>query len=64
MAEKIVSGMKVTCEDSILACGVTLETIVSCKAFTDWLGEIDRERFNVRSCRSRRSTCSVRASAF
>ncbi len=49
MAEKIVSNITVTCDDSILASGVTLDTIVSCKAFTDWLGELDCERFNVLS---------------
>ncbi len=49
MAEKIVTGIPVTCEDNILASGVTLDTMVSSKAFSDWLGEIDRERFNVRS---------------
>lgn len=49
MTAKIVSGITVTCEENIIASGITLDTIVSCKAFTDWVAEIDRERFNIRS---------------
>lgn len=49
MAAKIVSGIPVTCEENIIVSGVALNTIVSCKAFTDWLAEMDRERFDVRS---------------
>lgn len=49
MNSKIVSGITVTCEENIIASGVTLDTMVTCKAFSDWLAEIDRERFIVRS---------------
>lgn len=49
MTSNINAGFPVTCEENIFASGITLETIVTCKAFTDWLGELDQERFTVRS---------------
>ena len=49
MTSTNVAGFTVTCEESIIAAGVSLDTMVSCKAFTDWLGEIDRNQLNVRS---------------
>lgn len=51
MAEKVVSGIPVACDDSILPSGVTIDTITSSQPFTEWLDEMDRKRFNLRSVR-------------
>lgn len=51
MSQTSISEINVTCEDNVLPSGVTLDTVVASKAFTDWLEELDRERFNVSSVR-------------
>lgn len=49
MEPTVVKGIPVTCEAAILNSGVTIDTVVSCKPFREWLDEMDRERFKIRS---------------